>query len=299
MRELIKNPIKEGVEILIIKRKKLKRNKLVVFGLILTLGAAVVGCGKSSSDSKIDGSETNVTKVIVGTGNAYEPYCYLDDKGNLAGYEYEVLKAVDELLPQYEFTYQTSDFANVLISLDAGKIDIAAHQYERNEERDSKYLFGKESYTTYVTYITVANGRDDIQSLDDLQGKRVKSSTGSNATYILQSYNEKHIDNPIIIDFVDNSTDEEVVTGLLNGVWDATITTKRDVAKLNKNYADKEDAVKVVGDPVQSSSTYLIFDKKNTELQEAVDGAVKELRENGKLSQISIDVIGGDYTESE
>lgn len=278
---------------------KIKRNKLVVLGLIWTLGTTVVGCGKSSVDSKIDGSETKVTKVIVGTGNAYEPYCYLDDEGNLTGYEYEVLKAVDELLPQYEFTYQTSDFANVLISLDAGKIDIAAHQYEWNEERDSKYLFGKEAYTTYVTYITVVNDRDDIKSLDDLQGKTVKSSTGSNATYILQSYNEEHTDNPIIIDFVDNSTDEETVTGLLNGVWDATISTKRDVAKLNENYADKEDTLKVVGDPVQSSSTYFIFDKKNTELQETVDGAVKELRESGKLSEISIGVIGGDYTESE
>lgn len=278
---------------------KIKRNKLVVLGLILTLGTTVVGCGKSSSDTKTAASETKVTNVIVGTGNNYEPYCYLDDKGNLTGYEYEVLKAVDELLPQYEFTYQTSDFANVLISLDAGKIDIAAHQYEFNEERDSKYLFGKEAYTTYVTYITVAGDRDDIKSLDDLQGKTIKSSTGSNTTYILENYNKEHADSPIEIDYVDNSTEEETVTGLINGVWDATVSTKRDVAKLNENYADKKDALKVVGDPVQSSSTYFIFDKDNTELQEAVDGAVKELRANGKLSEISIDIIGGDYTESE
>lgn len=278
---------------------KAKTSKLIALGLILALGVTAAGCGKNSSDSKTGGSETKVTKVIVGTGNAYEPYCYLDGKGNLAGYEYEVLKAVDELLPQYEFTYRTSDFANVLLSLDAGKIDIAAHQYEWNKERDSKYLFGKEAYTTYVTYVTVASDRNDIKSFDDLRGKTVKSSTGSNSTYVLEGYNKEHSDNPIKIAFVNNSTDEEVVTGLLNGVWDATIYTKRDVAKLNAGYGDKKDALKVVGAPVQSSSTYFIFDKKNTELKEAVDGAVKELRENGRLSKISIDVIGGDYTESE
>ncbi len=279
---------------------KIKTNKLLLSGLTLALGVStLVGCGKSSSDAKTGNVETKVTKVIVGTGNNYEPYCYLDDKGNLAGYEYEVLKAVDELLTQYEFTYQTSDFANVLISLDAGKIDIAAHQYEFNEERDSKYLFGKEAYTTYVTYITVAGDREDIKSLDDLQGKTVKSSTGSNSTYILEGYNKDHADNPIKIDYIDNATYEETVTGLLNGVWDATITTKRDVTKFNESYADKKDALKVVGDPVQSSSTYFIFDKDNTELQSAVDGAISELRKNGKLSEISIDIIGGDYTESE
>lgn len=278
---------------------KIKRSKLVIFMVLMIYATVVAGCGKSKSDVKTGGSEINVTKVIVGTGNAYEPYCYLDDNGSLAGYEYEVLKAVDELLPQYEFTYQTSDFANVLISLDADKIDIAAHQYEWNEERDYKYLFGKEAYTTYVTYITVASDRDDIKSLDDLQGKTVKSSTGSNSTYILESFNKEHPDNPIKIEYVNNATDEETVTGLVNGVWDATITTKRDVKKLNETYGDKEDALKVVGEPVQSSSTYFIFDKNNTELQEAVDEAVKELHASGKLSEISIDVIGGDYTESE
>lgn len=268
---------------------------LITTTLIITLAiTSLTGCG-----SKETSTNANVTKIIVGTGNAYEPYCYLDEKGNLAGYEYEVLKAVDELLPEYEFTYQTSDFANVLISLDANKIDIAAHQYEWNKERDEKYLFGKEAYTTYVTYLVVAKDRKDINSLDDLQGLKVKSSTGSNATYILENYNQEHPNNQIQIEYVNNSTDEETVTGILNGVWDATIATKRDVKKLNKNYGDGSEVLTVVGEPVQSSSTYFLFAKDNTKLQEAVDKAVKELKDNGKLAQLSIDVIGGDYTESE
>jgi len=98
---------------------------------------------------------------------------------------------------------------------------------------------------------------------------------------------------------VDNSTDEETVTGLVNGVWDATILTKRDTEKLNQNYGGGRDVLKVTGEPVQSSSTYFVFAKDNTRLQEAVDGAVKQLKESGKLAQISKDVIGGDYTESE
>jgi ABC-type amino acid transport substrate-binding protein len=30
-----------------------------------------------------------------------------------------------------------------------------------------------------------------------------------------------------------------------------------------------------------------------------VDGALKQLKENGTLAKISVDIIGGDYTESE
>lgn len=272
------------------------KKNLIATTLIITIAiTSLTGCGSKETSS----TNTNVTKIIVGTGNAYEPYCYLDEKGNLSGYEYEVLKAIDELLPEYEFTYQTSDFANVLISLDANKIDIAAHQYEWNEERDEKYLFGKESYTTYVTYLVVAKDRADIHSLDDLQGLKVKSSTGSNATYILENYNKEHPNNQIQLEYVNNSTDEETVTGIINGVWDATIATKRDVEKLNKNYGDGLKVLTVVGEPVQSSSTYFLFAKDNTKLQEAVDKALKELKDNGKLAQLSIDEIGGDYTESE
>lgn len=272
------------------------RMRQYVFAGFLTIlgGVTLAGCGKKEAAAG-GGAE----KVVVGTGNSYEPYCYLDDKGNLAGYEYEVLKAVDELLPQYEFEYKTSDFANVLISLDAGKIDIGAHQYEWNKERDEKYLFGKEPYTTYVTYLTVAGNRDDVKSLDDLKGKKVKSSSGSNSAYILENYNKDHKDNPIRVDYVNNSTDEETITGLLNGVWDATIMTARDVDKLNKSYEKGSPSIKVTGDPVQTSSTYFVFAKDNTKLQEAVDGALKQLKENGTLAKISVDVIGGDYTESE
>lgn len=278
------------------KKSRLFKQLIAVSAVILLSAGIVTGCG---SDEKTSGSGDEVKKIIVGTGNAYEPYCYLDEDGNLAGYEYEVLKAVDELLPQYEFEFETYDFANVLLSLDAGKIDIGAHQYELNKERQAKYLFSEESYTTFITYITIDANNNEIKSIDDLQGKRVQTSTGSNTTYLLEQYNEEHKDNPIILVYVDNSTEEETLAGLQNGVWDATVMTKRDADKYNSSYGNGSDVLKQVGDPISTSYTYFAFAKDNTELQEAVDGAIKELKSSGKLSQISIDVIGGDYTESE
>ena len=175
-------------------KKSLKKLLTMTLSLAFVFSVLLAGCGKDNQ------SEEGVTKITVGTGNGYAPYCYLDENGNLAGYEYEVLKAVDELLPQYEFEYQTSDFTNVAISLDAGKIDIAAHQYEYNDERASKYLFGEEPYTTFVTYLVVPKENTSISSLDDLQGKTVfAGGKGSNTTSIIEKYNEEHKDNPVKI----------------------------------------------------------------------------------------------------
>ena len=264
----------------------------IVGGLTAMTGLA--GCGNQAS---VDQDEPKT--IVVGTGHAYEPYCYLDEDGNLVGYELEVMKAVNELLPQYKFEFQTFDFANVLLSLDAGKIDIGAHQYERNDERSKKYLFGQESYTTYTTYVTVAAKNDTIHSLDDLQGKRVNVSTGSNTAYLLEKYNEEHADHPLQLVYTQDMSDEEKTTGIANGVWDATVMTKRDAAKLNKAFGQGQDILKQVGTPIATSHTYLVFNKNNPELQEAVDGALKQLKESGRLAEISRTVLGDDYTESE
>lgn len=262
--------------------------------LLLAGSVLLAGCGSSGQSG-----DAGAKKIIIGTGHAYEPYCYLDQEGHLTGYEYEVLKAVDELLPQYAFEYQTFDFANVLMALESGKVDIGAHQYEVNEERQKKYLFGNESYTTYTTYLTVSADNNDIHGLDDLQGKRVSVSTGSNSAYLLEKYNEQHADHPIELVYGKSPTNEELYAGLQSGAWVAIIKTKRDAGKLNKEFGNGKDIVKQVGDPIATSRTYFVFRKDEPELQEAVDGALKQLKESGRLAEISREVLGDDYTERE
>jgi L-cystine transport system substrate-binding protein len=276
-------------------QRKMRRGFWVLLAVGVFAGsfAGIAGCGTDNTNN------SDVKKIIVGTGHAYEPYCYLDENGNLAGYEYEVLKAVNELLPQYEFTYETFDFANILLSLDSGKIDIGAHQYAKNAEREKKYLFADESYMTYKIYITVPAGNTTIHSLDDLQGKKVMTPTGSLKAYLFESYNKDHPDHPIILSYVSDNTDEEVVAGLQNGVWDATALTQRDAAKLNKAFGSGVEILKQVGAPISSSHTYFVFNKDNEQLKQDIDGALKQLKESGRLAEISRKVLGNDYTESE
>ncbi|MFP3153815.1 transporter substrate-binding domain-containing protein [Lachnospiraceae bacterium ZAX-1] len=300
----------------------MKHNLIKIFAVIsaLTLSLGLLsGCGQTAStnsdattsdsadaddsastkandSAEVSDAGSDVTTIRIGTGNAYKPYCYLDDDGNLAGYEYEVLKAIDELLPEYEFTFEQFDFKNILLSLDADKIDIGAHQFEINEDRIANYLFGEEAYTTFIRYIVVKAGRTDIQTLDDLAGKNVYASPGDNATWLFEQYNEEHPDNPIILDVVEGLSSDETIAGITAGKWDAYSATKRDIEDRNRDYGDVLD---IVGEPILSSYTYFVFKKGNTELQGKIDGALRTLKESGALAQISIDVIGGDYTESE
>ncbi|MCY7501880.1 transporter substrate-binding domain-containing protein [Bacillus pumilus] len=276
--------------------KQFKKHSII--GLLTLVSLLLAACGNTEQSNEVKAEATNndpdAKEIIVGTGNAYQPFVYLDENGKLTGYEKAVLDEVDQLLPQYQFKYESFEFKNILPALDAGKVDLAAHQYEINDERQKKYLFGKVGYTDYTSYVVVdkASGHD-FQSLDDLAGHKVHTSTGSNFAYLLEQYNEKH-DRKIDIVYGDGGN-EILVKNLQNGTVDAALLTKYDVNKLNKLFNAN---LVTSGKPVNVSKTYYLYQKNNTKLQKDIDQALQKLIDNGKLAELSKKILGGDFTTS-
>lgn len=234
-------------------------------------------------------------KAVVGTGNGYQPFVYLDENGDLTGYDVAVLEAIDEKLPDYNFEYESSDFKNILTSLSAGKVDLAAHQYEYNDERAAKYLYGDVGYTDYTLYIVNTEGEEEYASLDDLQGKKVFASPGSNVAYLLEQYNSEHEKEDEQINIIYNEGINEIfVSGLQNGTADAGILTKYDTDKYNEQF---DANLQITSEPISESKTYFLYDQADTELKEAVDSALQELIDEGTLAELSVEYLGDDYTQ--
>jgi L-cystine transport system substrate-binding protein len=281
---------------------------IAIFAVLLLAAAFFTACAPAqaapasgspaaASSAAASGSAApaaDVKTVTVGTGNAFKPYCYLDENGSLQGYEKAVLDAVNAKLPQYKFKYDTYDFKNILIGLEAKKLDLAAHQFEKNPEREAKYLYSAEPYTTFILRIVVKKDRNDIKSLDDLAGKKLKVAEGSNDAYVVGEWNKAHGN---AINVVVSSEDAATtVKNIENGTYDAFISITRVVADYNKTYGD---LLKTVGEPIATSSTYFIFRKDETDLQANVDRVLKELKADGTLSKISTDILGADYTTND
>ena len=281
--------------------KKWTKNVTTIACLTIAGSLLLAGCGQSKGKSADASSKSSgAEKIIVGSGTSYQPYCYLDENGKAAGYEYAVLEEIDKLLPQYEFEYQSMNFDSLLLSLDSGKIDLAAHQYEYTEEREEKYLFGKEAYTTYITYIAVLTDDNTTTSLKDLAGKTVRTGgTTSASTAIVEKWNQENPEDAVKLYTSDSNTNEETVAAMKSGEAAASILTQRDVDRINKNFGNGTDILKTVGDPINNSKTYYLYRKDETKLQEAVDGALAELKKSGKLAELSEQYLGGDFTESE
>ena len=272
-----------------------KKPAFIRWGLLTFAATAVLAaCGSAeATDEDAAASNPDAETIIVGTGNGYQPFVYLDENEDLQGYDIEVLRAVDEKLDQYDFEYESMDFKNILTSLSADKVQLAAHNYAYNDERGAKYLYGEEAYNNYAHHIAADESIGQVyQSLDDLKGKKVFASPASEVANILETYNAENDD---AIEIVYSEVNGELlVSGLQNGTADAAILTKFDVDKYNEqfdiNLQASDEALKTAG-------IYYVFQQGDEELQTAVDGAIKGLREEGTLSDLSIEILGADYTE--
>ncbi len=270
--------------------------KMITALLILATALSVLsGCAANTGKKpESESTKSEPTTVSVGVGNAWKPYCYLDENGNLDGYEVAVLKAADELLPDYTFDLQALDWNNVLVSLDAGKVDIAGHSFQLNDERKEKYGYTDEIYCQYVVYLVVAKNNDTIKGLDDLAGKNVLAVTGEASTQKLEAYNEANPDKKLNLQY-SSLTTEQIVAAIDNGTLDAWFTTQNVLDEMNANYGDK---LKFTGEPILVENTVFFIDKENTALKTALDGAIAELHKSGKLADLSTQYLGGDFTKA-
>ncbi len=258
-------------------------------------GAA--GGGATDGSEVAGGSETeasgNVRTVIVGTTGAFYPYSYQDENNQLTGYDVELLRAIDELIPDVEFQFETMDLSAAFVSLDAGQIDMIANQLSHNDERDEKYLFNTVP-TDYMHSYLVVRSDDDAVTYDDLDGRTFAITSTSEAVAQVQEWNDTH-DGEINMIFIDGGATATLPL-VATGQADATVA---NVATTNSAIEENGFDIKMVGDAIVSNPEYYILAKtpENEELIPKIDEALQSLLDDGTASQLSVQFVGVDDTK--
>ena len=271
-------------------KKSFLKSVAVILVASFIVSGAFAASKKATKEKKV-----KTKTILVGTGSSSPLYCYLDDNGELAGFEIDVIKAIDELLPQYEFKFEIFDFKNILLALAAGKIDIGAHMYESNPERRKNYLFTDYGYNDFSKYIVVLKENTNVKSLKDLVGKTAQAATGSATGAILQHWNEDHPNEQINAVLTSTLTNEQIVASMKNGTYDAFFSNIPSFNQLQKEYGG---IFRLVEEPISTSASYFIFNLDNPTLKADVDVALKQLIDSGELSKLAIKNLGSDTTKN-
>lgn len=258
---------------------------------ILFAALFLTACG-NSSDSSADADASSATEIKVGTGNDALPYAYLDENGEFDGFDVAVVKAIDEKLTDYTFTFEGADFPTTLSNLESNKVQMAAYEYEVNDERKEKFIYGDVGYVVWDTYIVSDPSKGEVyNTFDDLSGKKVYVTTATNQAAMAENY---LADNPDSFELVYGEyNNEQIVQAVTSGAVDATLAPKYQVDNWNRSF---DVSLELGSTAVHNSDAYLLFNKSTDEdFITAVNEALQELKDDGTIKELSEQYLDGDY----
>lgn len=280
----------------------MKKTKIVekatAAALVIALAASLSGCG--AGNGKEAGKEKNADDSGVKTitfayrNSANWPITGQDEKGNPTGYDIEVLRLVDEELPDYEFAYVGTSYDDAYIGIEAGNYDAALTNAFWTQERAEKYLIPEENLGASVLVLTVRKEDEGVKNLEDVAKEGLKLApilAGNGMYYVVKQYNEEHPEAQVEITTKDDSSSVAgTVEELVAGKYDAIINTKPswDDTVVAEDGANHVYLDQVAYSEFDTADTFPMFSKKvGEDFIKEFDAALKKVKDSGKASEIS------------
>jgi L-cystine transport system substrate-binding protein len=233
--------------------------------------------------------------VKIGFCQDFYPTVFISEEGQPDGYDISVFKAIDERLPGYEFEFEGVSQESVLMGLDSGVYDVGLSGFFKNPEREEKYLYPERNLGGNHLALVTRKDTEGIKTFADLAAKGLKLAplAPSTGTYtIAKSYNDEHPEAKVDFEANEQTDDSTKYQWLLDGRYDAVF----DIAEF---VGWTTDALKitdqvVINEPFAAIPTYPLIRKDQTELAQAYDKAMAELKNEGVLSELSKKWFGSD-----
>lgn len=267
-----------------------------LFALVSALAMVLTACGgqKNAADNKAkDGEATDAKKTItVAANNSFYPVIYTNDKGELEGFEHDVLMEIGKRAG-YEIKFEPlEDYSVMFEGLDSGKFDTIAGQISVTPEREQKYTFS--DVYCYNAIKLAVRGDDPAKSIDDMQGRKVCIAFGTELENMMNKINEKFPEGKKIqLVTTEGNIYEELKAGHYDG-FPITVLTFDEVNEKG-NYG-----FKLIGEPLNIVKTAFPFKKDaDPEMVKAVNKALEEMKQDGTLSKLSEKYYKRDVTQEQ
>lgn len=263
--------------------------------------AILAGCssGEATKNETEDGVKVRTVKVAY--DQASKPISYIDDKGNPTGYDVEVMKLVDELLPEYKFEYVGTTSDDLLIGVEQGKYQVGVKNAFFTQERTEKFIFPKEFLGLSSAGLVLRKEDEGIKTLADFasKGYSLAPIAANNAQYtIIDEYNKANPNNKVKLQAGDAFT-VDVVQWVNEGRVDGGVMIegpfKQQVLADDGAYHNLKD--EVVYNEFAVIKTWPLFNKKEQEFADAYDKAIAQIKEQKKTSELSKEFYGRDLFE--
>ena len=211
-------------------------------------------------------------KLIMSTNAAFPPYEMTTDSGEFEGIDIETAQAIADKLG-LELQIDDMDFDAALLAVQQGKADMVMAGVTVTDERQNVMDF-TDSYATGIQSIIVKED-SDIASVDDLAGKKIGTQRGTTGyLYCSDDFGDENI-----VAYDDGLT---AVQMLNNGQVDCVVIDNAPA----KEFIAANPGLKLLDTAYVEESYAIGVGKGNTELKDAINTALEELKADGTLQAI-------------
>lgn len=145
----------------------------MLLATLMLLGAAACSSDESAGGGNAaggnnagneGGSDVGKQSITIAIGNAYRPFCYVNENEEPDGYEYDLFQLLaEEMSDKYDVEIVCDTWDNLFVGLESGKYDVVSHHMAYNEDRAEKYNVSAESLMYYGNYrLIYKKGRTDL-----------------------------------------------------------------------------------------------------------------------------------------
>lgn len=242
------------------------------------LAACALSAGVLSSAPALMAQET----LRLGTSVGYPPFEYIDDKGEIAGFDIDVGNAICAYLNK-TCTWENIDFAAIIPALKARKFDAVHASIAITDERRKQVDFTDVVYGSDSRLIARKDSGMTLD-IDVLKTKRIGVEQGST--------NDRHAKKfwaPQGVEIVAYADQDQALADLIAGRIDAFSATGLQVA-VGFLAEERGQDFDFVGGPLEGAETdgaAIAVTKGNTALVEELNRGLAAIKANGTFDQLA------------
>ena len=225
----------------------------------------------------------NKGTIVVGTEGTYAPFTFRNDKGELTGYDVDVMNEVGKRLG-VKVEYKETQWDAIFAGLNSNRFDLIANQVGVNDERKAKYEFSQPY--TYSRPVVVTRVDDaSITKFEDIKGKKTAQSLTSNYGKMAEKY----------------GADITGVEGLAQAIEllkqkriDLTLNDELAILDYLKTKGDAGLKIALRGDDVETMA--FVFNKGNDKAIAEINKQLDAMHQDGTFAKISTKYFGKDVS---
>lgn len=282
-------------------RKNIFKKGIAALLTVALIGASLASCGSNDNNAANNSASGNENvRVIKGvTGGTLAPYFYVDEDNHLTGIDIEIAEEAFRRIPEYDLQIEIADALQGVLS---GQYDIAINNYGYTPERGESYYFSYPYKTTFNEYIQRPDDKP-LESLQDIadRGYKIELNAGGLTANALEEWNKNNPDHQINIIYAETNFQVKF-EHIVDGTTDLAIDDGPILDTLLGKFGLEG---KLVGNEIDPETEDFLFPRNNTyfllgknedgaKIREALNKALKEMKEDGTIAKITEKYLGKD-----